>query len=415
MSAGISRPVFSPGKRGSRPTRTPRSRRRRGRRWSGCPLGLSQTQVLRSPLLQFRAGRARPAIQAAPVPRSAIEIFSGRSASPPVYRVIIVTPRIGSASMREHDRILRLLESVTWLAFRNLQPIARELGVEVRWKPVLVGGIFNAVNPSVYEFRERGVPAKQAYLRTTSPTGRGAGIRIRFPPTVFPGEQREGDARLPAARTRRRPLVPFAEAVFHAYWERRPRHIPGRGARGNLRRRRRRAERFFAGIARPTSGPAAGEHRGSDRPRRFGSPTMFVGGDDIISAMTGWPGPRGRCCAAAAPETRHARRPPTGGSDMMNLLRRFPHRCVGSRSRRRGAGRPRVRSPRWPRRGNGSRPRRHDPGGVDAIWRAVERSTRPGCIPAFDGAAAPRPDRAESAIGHAAATVPATSANARWR
>jgi len=50
----------------------------------------------------------------------------------------------------------------TWLAFRNLQPIARELEVEVKWRPVLVGGIFNAVNPSVYEFRERGVPAKQA-------------------------------------------------------------------------------------------------------------------------------------------------------------------------------------------------------------------------------------------------------------
>ena len=61
----------------------------------------------------------------------------------------------------------------TWLAFRNLQPLARELGVEVSWRPVLVGGIFNAVNPSVYEFRERGVPAKQAYLRRTCRTGRG--------------------------------------------------------------------------------------------------------------------------------------------------------------------------------------------------------------------------------------------------
>jgi hypothetical protein len=25
-------------------------------------------------------------------------------------------------------------------AFHNLQPIARDLGVEVRWRPVLVGG-----------------------------------------------------------------------------------------------------------------------------------------------------------------------------------------------------------------------------------------------------------------------------------
>ena len=44
----------------------------------------------------------------------------------------------------------------TYLAFHNLQPMARELGVEVRWRPILVGGIFNSVNPSVYEFRTRG-------------------------------------------------------------------------------------------------------------------------------------------------------------------------------------------------------------------------------------------------------------------
>jgi len=46
----------------------------------------------------------------------------------------------------------------TWLAFHNIQPLARELGVDIRWRPILVGGIFNSVNPSVYEFRTRGVP-----------------------------------------------------------------------------------------------------------------------------------------------------------------------------------------------------------------------------------------------------------------
>ena len=43
----------------------------------------------------------------------------------------------------------------TWLGFHNLQPLAAELGVPVRWRPILVGGIFNAVNPSVYDFREQ--------------------------------------------------------------------------------------------------------------------------------------------------------------------------------------------------------------------------------------------------------------------
>ena len=139
----------------------------------------------------------------------------------------------------------------TWLAFRNLQPIARELGVEVRWKPVLVGGIFNAVNPSVYEFRERGVPAKQAYLRKDlADWARLAGIRIRFPPTVFPVNSvkaMRGCLLLEPDGL----LVPFAESVFHAYWSD-DRDVSqdavlaelcaGIGVE---------PERFFAGIARP--------------------------------------------------------------------------------------------------------------------------------------------------------------------
>jgi 2-hydroxychromene-2-carboxylate isomerase len=106
----------------------------------------------------------------------------------------------------------------TWLAFRNLQPLARELGVEVSWRPVLVGGIFNAVNPSVYEFRERGVPAKQAYLRKDlQDWARQAGVTIKFPPSVFPVNSvkaMRGCILLGAEGK----LVPFASQVFEAYW-----------------------------------------------------------------------------------------------------------------------------------------------------------------------------------------------------
>jgi 2-hydroxychromene-2-carboxylate isomerase len=34
----------------------------------------------------------------------------------------------------------------TYLAFHNIQPLAKELGVEIAWRPILVGGIFNTVN-----------------------------------------------------------------------------------------------------------------------------------------------------------------------------------------------------------------------------------------------------------------------------
>ena len=170
----------------------------------------------------------------------------------------------------------------TWLAFRNVQPVARELGVEVRWRPVLVGGIFNAVNPSVYEFRERGVPAKQAYLRKDlADWARLAGISIRFPPTVFPVNSvkaMRGCLLLEPDGL----LVPFAEAVFHAYWSD-DRDISqnavlaeicaGVGVE---------PEQFFAGIARPDIKDRLRANTEEVIARGgFGSPTMFVGGDDM--------------------------------------------------------------------------------------------------------------------------------------
>ena len=47
----------------------------------------------------------------------------------------------------------------TYLGFHNIQPLATELKVPIRWRPILVGGVFNSVNPSVYASRENPVPA----------------------------------------------------------------------------------------------------------------------------------------------------------------------------------------------------------------------------------------------------------------
>ena len=106
----------------------------------------------------------------------------------------------------------------TWLAFHKLRPLAAELGVTVDWKPVLVGGIFNTVNPSVYESRERGVPAKQAYLRKDlMDWARHEDLDIRFPPSIFP----INSVKAMRACCWLKPqglLEAFADAVFRAYW-----------------------------------------------------------------------------------------------------------------------------------------------------------------------------------------------------
>src|ERR1700723_1082644 len=48
----------------------------------------------------------------------------------------------------------------TYLAFHNIQPLAREFGEEIVWRPILVGGIFNTINPSVYASRQHPEAAK---------------------------------------------------------------------------------------------------------------------------------------------------------------------------------------------------------------------------------------------------------------
>jgi 2-hydroxychromene-2-carboxylate isomerase len=168
----------------------------------------------------------------------------------------------------------------TWLAFHNIQPIARELGVGIRWRPVLVGGIFNAVNPSVYEFRERGVPAKQAYLRKDlQDWARLAGLTILFPPSTFPVNSvkaMRGCILLdPEGK-----LVPFAQAVFEAYWTH-DRDISKDDVLADLCERVGvEPARFFEGIATPAIKDELKANTDEVIARGgFGSPTIFVGDD----------------------------------------------------------------------------------------------------------------------------------------
>ncbi len=106
----------------------------------------------------------------------------------------------------------------TYLAFHNIQPMAAELGVAIAWRPILVGGVFNAVNPSVYAARDNPVPAKAAYMRKDlADWARLAGLKIVFPPLVFPVNSvkaMRGCMLLEAEGK----LVAFARAAFEAYW-----------------------------------------------------------------------------------------------------------------------------------------------------------------------------------------------------
>lgn len=109
----------------------------------------------------------------------------------------------------------------TYLAFHNIQPMAQEIDVPLRWRPILVGGVFNSVNPSVYAQRENPVPAKLAYMhKDIQDWAQFTGLKITMPPTVFPVNsvkvmraciwllEHQGAQAMQA----------FARAAFEAYW-----------------------------------------------------------------------------------------------------------------------------------------------------------------------------------------------------
>lgn len=170
----------------------------------------------------------------------------------------------------------------TYLAFHAIQPMAGELGVAIEWKPILVGGVFNAVNDTVYQNRANPNPRKAGYmLKDLADWARLHGLRIRMPPSVFPVNSVKCMRGALVAMDRGR-LVPYATAVFEAYWGddrdiSRDEVIEGILARVGLDR-----DDFFARI---------GEQACKDRLKAntdeliarggFGSPTIFVDGSDM--------------------------------------------------------------------------------------------------------------------------------------
>ena len=106
----------------------------------------------------------------------------------------------------------------TYLGFTRIQPIAARTGTEIVWKPVLVGGVFNAVNREVYERRANPDPRKAAYsAKDLQDWARLTGLKIVMPPPVFPVKATAA-MRCALAAQEEGKLVPFAAACFAAYW-----------------------------------------------------------------------------------------------------------------------------------------------------------------------------------------------------
>ena len=110
----------------------------------------------------------------------------------------------------------------TYLAFRNIQPLALQLNASISWRPVLVGGIFNTVNQRMYASREDSNSPRNRYiLKDLQDCARQTGLNIVFPPRVFPVNSvkaMRGCIWLTQNAQSKHHLLAFIEASFAAYF-----------------------------------------------------------------------------------------------------------------------------------------------------------------------------------------------------
>jgi 2-hydroxychromene-2-carboxylate isomerase len=169
----------------------------------------------------------------------------------------------------------------TYLAFDRIEALAAETGATLVWKPILVGGVFNAVNPSVYEQRAKPVPAKaRYYAKDLGDWVRRSGLRIGMPkpfPVNSVKAMRGAYVALDAGC-----IAPYARAVFETYWGdlrdiSQDEVLADVVAQVGLDR-----DAFFAAIGTPACKERLRATTDELVARGgFGSPTMFVDGDDM--------------------------------------------------------------------------------------------------------------------------------------
>lgn len=105
----------------------------------------------------------------------------------------------------------------TYLAFARVHEIVARTGAAIVWKPILVGGVFNAVNQEVYERRANPEPRKTGYyFKDLQDWARHAEVTIGQPP-VFPVNSVKAMRGAILALDEGK-LVAYAQAVFEAYW-----------------------------------------------------------------------------------------------------------------------------------------------------------------------------------------------------
>lgn len=107
----------------------------------------------------------------------------------------------------------------TRIAFANLWPLLDRTGATVVLRPILVGGVFNAVNPAVYAAREDASNRRlQHSFKLLADWAALAGVTMKFPSVYHPAKSVNAMRMACTLEEDQVALRRFAEAAFESYF-----------------------------------------------------------------------------------------------------------------------------------------------------------------------------------------------------
>ena len=200
----------------------------------------------------------------------------------------------------------------TYLAFTKIEDVALRHDAQLIWRPILVGGLFNTVNPSVYESRAKPVPVKaKYYVKDLRDWAKFYGLKIGNP-TVFPVNSVKA-MRGALVADEHRVISRYSRRVFESYWTDDKDISQDDVMREIVNEVGLDEKEFFTKIASDEyKATAARERRGTDRARRFWLADDVRRGLDVL---------RQRPAAAGRARTGgRSRRRPGPGIGRINLV-----------------------------------------------------------------------------------------------
>ena len=169
----------------------------------------------------------------------------------------------------------------TYFAATRIEDFCARNDAKLVWKPFLVGGVFNKVNPSVYQRRENPVPPKDNYYRKDmADWARHLGITM-IRPSVFPVNSVKA-LRGAFVAIEEGKISAYAKAMFPAYWRDDKDISQDAVLRTIVQSAGMDPDAFFAKIADDTVKRKLFETTDDLIGRGgFGSPTFFIDRDDM--------------------------------------------------------------------------------------------------------------------------------------